>query len=254
MPIATDDGFDLLLSTIRAAFILKKPDAFDRAINHLKQAQQYVSPTKATTDRLGNKNEPVTRFPKPVVASMQVRVNKIQAIISEFGGKYTPREDFGPTPEQVVKPSRRDNILSLQESGRLTHDHVRAARELQDIIENITACVHAKGQKFERTSPGMVSDGHVERAYRWSKLYLPWHERMKTSKDGARKCRLVLAVLIDGLSLDMARRHCCMSYDRGHKYFVDAMDSFIDLRYQFQKMDYGKSVAQSAQHSIHQAL
>lgn len=221
-----DEDFSATLGAIKAAFALRKPDAVNKAMAHLMKYQSFVEPPRRTR---GQRKPSARPIPHDVAVIMRQRIAAIQDIIVENIRRFIPKPDVGPTPERASRPSSCDNIMSLEECGRIMGEHARAAREIQSIINFVTVSSQAKCQRFERSdpSPESMSLRHAEMSHKWSKIYLPWHVDLTSSKDGKRKERLTMLMLVDGLSLDRARCLCRMGYDRGHEYFVDAMDRFI---------------------------
>lgn len=214
----TPEPTDIVVLQIETAFVLRKPDAIRRA---LYQLREWETAAKAKTKRKEFSG----------AEALKKHCAHIQGLISANNGRYSPRLD-GPTPELASRPSNRDSIASLLDAGRITADQAMAAREIQKIIEIITRGSHAKCQTYQRGSnAGGSLSGLMpaEAAYRWSQRYVPWHAALKAKRDKGSKAIAEL-VVIEGYSLDMARRKMRMSYERGHNYLVDALDLYIEMR------------------------
>lgn len=199
------EPYDQILAVIANGFKLRRSDAITRAVRQLKE---------------WNKRPEVTRY-----------CEQIQQLIKSNVGKYTPRDRDGPTAEQATKPPRRDSIQSLEDADRLAPEQVSAAREIQRIVELITSSCHPRGQSYEKGSGGgpPTSLFSAEVAYRWSKVYVPWHIAMNARSDKRLK-KLAEKVILDNLSLDAARKQLRMSYERGYQMLTESLDMYVSLR------------------------
>ena len=151
--------------------------------------------------------------------------------MAENAGKYVPREDTGITPETAARPSMRDNVRALEMVERLTPEQAQACREIQKITEAMTAGLHARTQKYIRSSSGRGDHDHMktEIAYWWSNRYVPWRNWVSVYK-GHNANLLIDMFLLEGIALDKTRRILKMSYDRGYALLIECIDRYLEIR------------------------
>lgn len=219
-PAHPAEPYEEVISVLTSGFKLRRSDAISRSVRQLREWNEQIT---------GMEN----RGQKASVKALTAFCDEISKLIKANVGKYTPRDGFGPTPEQDAKPARRDSIKSLEDAGRLSADQVAAAREIQRIVELVTGCCHPRGQSFERQtggfSPGSLFSSEV--ACKWSENYLPWHRALRKRSD-KRIQKLAMKVIVDGWNLDAARCNLRMSYERGHRYLTEALDLYSGIREQ----------------------
>lgn len=218
MPFSANlEPYDEVVGVIEHSFKLRRSDAIPKALRQLCEWNKTIA-------AMERRKEPTARLIRDCC-------EKIQTLIKANVGKYSPRDHSGPTAEQAARPPVRDNIQSLEEANRLTAEQVAAAREIQRIVELITSSCHPRGQSFEKGTAAYRPNGllSAETAYRWSVLYVPWLTALRAAKDKRRK-RLARLVILDGVSLDAARRMLKMSYERGHAYLQDSLDLYIEIK------------------------
>ena len=209
---------DFIIRVIEQAFILRQRDAFQRCHRQIELWQNY--------SRLGGLTD-VQR------AAAAERIKKLRTIFLSYMNRYTPRDEEGPTPEAVVQRAYRgpDNVVALLENNKLTTDHERAVREIQNIVEAVTASQHARGPKFERGGTGGGNQDFLKNyiAHWWSWRYVPWSEQITTHYPAA-TVKMIRAFIIDGLSLSAARCIGRMSYGRALEILKRALDHYNKIK------------------------
>lgn len=211
---------EIVLTHITQAFLLRQGDAVRRAMSQLRNWQ-------ATLKGAQKRGEP------KLASEINQCCETLHRLIKANTGKYSPKFE-GQTAEMAAQPKGRDAILSLLEAERISPEQAMACREIQRIVEIITRGTHAKCQTYQKGSKAGSARGSsslmpAEVSLFWSRRYLPWHQRLAKKKDNRLK-KIAMLVVIDGVSLDRARRICRVSYDRGHKLLVEALDLYIEIR------------------------
>lgn len=218
MQHSEEQACEQTLEIIGRAFHLRRSDAMPRAI---KQAKLWHE-GRCGAIRRGD-----------MLSSHKLRAfyRKIQNLIAKNVGRYTPKEGSGPTPELSVRAPSRDSIRSLEDAGKISPSHAMAAREIQRVVEMITAGSHPKCQTYQRGSGGYRPSSLMsqETAYRWSQVYVPWHAAMAARTDKRLK-KVAELVIIDGYSLESARRTARMSWEKGLRYLIEAIDMYIKIK------------------------
>lgn len=202
-----DDEFSTTFVALVEAFTLRKPDARERANRLLVR---YLSDARYATD--GNR------------ALHRARANAITDLLNDHRNTSLKFDDFGPTPETSARPARIDPIKSLVESNHLTTTHERLARRIQRVHEAITRMVNVKTSKLERSYGGGAGNLPTMVALEHAQVYGPW--RMSLSSRKPATLKLVDLVLIDGLSLDTARRRCRFGWPRSATELRDALNLY----------------------------
>lgn len=220
MPFKSLEKYDDTVNIIEQGFKLRRNDALPRALKQVKTWRQQ---------RCGA----IKRKDFPTSHALRTFYRSIEALIHKNVGRYTPKDgSSGPTPEQAVRRPSKDSIQSLEDAGRITGEQAMAAREIQRIVEIITAGSHPKCQTYQKGGSTSYRPGGMlaaETAYRWSCVYVPWHTAMLAHSDKRLK-KLAELVIIDGISLDAARCSLRMSYERGHRYLTEAIDLYLEKR------------------------
>lgn len=218
MRSSSPEPYKEVVSVIEQAFRLRRLDAMPRAVTQLREWRHTIRV-------LDKRREGVEAM------AVKTACDAIQNMIDTNVGKYIPKDGDGPTPEQARYPVSRDSIKSLEDADRITPEQARAARDVQRIVEIITTGSKPKCQTYQRGAVGYRPMGFMtaETAYRWSQVYVPWMKALKLRKD-KRAHRLAVKVIIDGLSLDAARRQLRMSYEKAHEFLVDALDMYIKFK------------------------
>lgn len=200
-----DQDFNSTFAALVEAFRMRKPDARERANQLLVR---YASDARYATDGCR--------------ALHRARAEAIADLMNKNRNATLRFDDTGPTPETSARPSRIDPIKSLVESNHLNAEHERTARRIQRVQEALTRAVHVKTSKLERSSGG-TGNMPTLIAVELAQVYGPWRIRLTRKPD---VLRLVELVLIDGLSLDAARRRCRFGWPRSAIELRDALNLY----------------------------
>lgn len=208
---------DFTIAVIEQAFAMRKADAFQRCTRQIEEWTRRARSVFISVDEW---------------ALMVENTKHLKVIFLNHVNKYAPRADEGPTPETMAQRAYRgqDNVISLLEVGKLTTDHERAAREIQMTVEAITAALHARGPRFEKSSSygnGDFLKNHF--AHWWSWRYVPWCQSIETNYP-PRSSKMLRAFLQDGLSISAARQLARMSYERAITVLQDALDLYNKIK------------------------
>lgn len=218
MRSSSPEPYNEIVNVIEQAFRLRRVEAMPRAVGQLREWRHAIRV-------LDKRREGVEAM------AVKAACDALQAMIEKNVGKYIPKDGDGPTPEQARQPIARDSIKSLEDANRITPEQARAARDIQRIIEIITTGSKPKCQTYQKGAVGFRPTGFMtaETAVRWSMIYVPWHNALSRRRDKRVK-KLAEKVIVDGWSLDAARKHLRMSYERGHEFLVDALDLYIEIK------------------------
>jgi hypothetical protein len=223
--------FASTLATIRAGFELRKPDAWDNALrlrDKYARAGLALGEIAGTTDAVDRARESI------------MRAQAIDRLMVEFqhANLLQERGRFGPTPEATLRPGRDNSIAALVKAGHLDKGQESAAAQVAEVVEAITASLHARGGTDMRSTGGAkVGDFLPVRLSDWySYRYLPWVGAMfdnlkpdlQPATDGKQHqhLKLVFTVVVDGISLDTAVRPLGMGWRRGLRLLSNGLELY----------------------------
>jgi hypothetical protein len=226
--------FENTLAAIRAGFELRKPDAWDNALALREKYAQAgrdlgaIAGTDAVLDR---------------AREALMKAQAIEAVMVEYrnANLLQERGRFGPTPEATLRPGRDNSILALVKAGHLDKGQENAASEIAEVVEAITKSLHARGGTDLRSTGGAkMGDFLPPRLSDWySYRYLPWVGAMfdnrlpdlQPATDGKehQHLNLVLAVVVDGLSLLPAARAHRMAWRRGLRFLRNGLALYAHI-------------------------
>lgn len=144
---------------------------------------------------------------------------------------------LGPTPQlaatasrdQPCRPDRpgrvSDSVSRLERAGTISPAQADAAREIASTFEAVTAASAARICRYERSSRSGSGDLPQRVALIYSMVFKPWLCKL-TEKQRS----IVLAVVVDGLSLDTTRRNVRCSFKTAQSLLSSALDAFIQQK------------------------
>lgn len=174
-------------------------------------------------------------------ADGQPVVEKLKALLR----RHNPRDwapspvDAGPTPEASRPLRRRLNhpAEALNDSGHLSDDHLKHAREIANIVRHLTAGSAIKTARY--MVPSEYGDDDAKSAAERSasiadrgawlgllhrNVYRPWSQAMATNMP------LILAFLVDEESVESLRRRHRMRWAAALKIITDGLDAYARVR------------------------
>lgn len=219
---------EFIIAVIEQAFAMRKVDAFQRCNRQIDIWQRQKRSVSVSPDER---------------EKIQSRVKHLRSVFIAHLNKYAPREDDGANPEGMVHRAYRgpDNVASLMDAGKLTTDHERAVREIQAVIEAVTAAQHARGPRFEKSGSYGNNDfmkNYI--AHWWSWRYVPWSNAVMLKYE-PHPVRMIRGFITDGLSLSSARVIGRMSYERALVVLVDVLDMYNKIKQQDEEYDPDKA-------------
>lgn len=228
--------FENTLATIRAAFELRKPDAWDNA---LRLCEKYA--------RAGHELGAIASTDAVVERAREslMRAAAIDAVMQEYrnANLLQERGRFGPTPEATLRPGRDNSILALVKAGHLDKGQQNAAEQIAEVVEAVTRSLHARGGTDLRSTGGAkLGDFLPVRLSEWySYRYLPWIGAMYDNLppdmgrsgvvEGAeyQHLKLVLMVVVDGISLLPAARAHGMGWRRAMRLLSNGLALYAHI-------------------------
>ena len=156
------------------------------------------------------------------------------ALLEAMGHYSNPLSDeSGPTVEVLLQPARRDPITRLALSGKLDPDQVRSAREIEWVLQAMTAEVGSSAMRI--VSAGTAPKGSGRRggdvsshaAWLHAKVYRPWLERCDGS---ALRGKAVLDIVVHGVAVAVVARRERMRPARVEKLLGEALELYQRIR------------------------
>lgn len=236
--------FETTLARLRAGYVMRQSDAdenarrlrdgFERQAARLElqadAAEACIDEAMAAGGGPRISASPSTARAK--AAALRERAEKISALITEFThaalgrvGSDTP----GPTPEAKARgPSQATSVLRLFIAGTISAEHMAAADEICRIYEAIARPVGIKARSLDgamssnkSASFGIDYSGTndwIVRAHR--KWFRPWCEQLRALGT----LEFAFAVVVDGMSLEAARRRWRMNYKAAFRRLIFALE------------------------------
>jgi hypothetical protein len=209
-PAAEPELWKAHLAVLRQALRMRKPDASARVrseASRLEREIQALQERRALAERAGGNDALATQLAEAIAERLR-RVSDLAGLTRTFRGKAKD-DDPGPAAEVAVRPAAIDPIDLLHGKGRLTHDQVRAAREIGWVHEAITRAGRARVSRLSEIDQpkGWQEMPLPERAALvHAKRFVPWAERLR--RDAPATLDIVLRVAVLGMAIyPVARKH-----------------------------------------------
>lgn len=155
------------------------------------------------------------------------RLKQLQSLEGQAKRRPAKKEDEGKTPDRIDKPAIRNTIELLEQRRKISEEQARAAQTIQAIHEAVAAAGQLHAVNLEGAGGhGGFSDIVISStldAVR-SRKYLPWLQAMNESTPIAAK--IVLAIAVDGKSLDAAAREYGIRRAKALGYLKFGLDAY----------------------------
>ena len=259
MTDTADALFSGTLKTCRAAFEMRQPDARSNAellrdrflrevahqnkiiaIRHKLMAAASEAAQAATTAKVAEAYGTIVAQHVRGISFLTDKANVASRramafceLLEDFRFANLAPAPPGPTPEAVVKgrgPSKATSITRLHQAGKLQFHHAAAAAEIAIVYEAVVKSLLCRSRWPDAAGiSGSKSGGGVDYSHMpdWiadahALNYIPWTR--ETEKDHGRNVMaLVIDVVVDGVALDVARRHRRMAYPTALRKLIAAL-------------------------------
>ncbi len=191
----------------------------DAPANAQRLLERYTVAAADAQKEIAQLSDRMNRLLENASRSMD-RAQRISEITQHHLRKRTYHSTEGATPETKAKPKRANPVKALVALGHLTHDDERASAAILRCYEHASRGVMAKIRNYDTFIPPPKRSGRpthggtpTKADERHADIYMPWTKKIHETK--ALSLPFVFDIVVDGQSLDAARRTRRMSWDKG---------------------------------------
>lgn len=236
MPLTTEE--QLIISRCRAGYELRQADAERRVRNLISKYQRTADALLLRSAALWLEvlDDAAARAQEKAAAALEM-VEALTTVMLENAKRNLINGDQGPTVEQHTRAGlRQTTIQRLHDKGKISDDEARAADQIAEIYEAIVRGLMAKCRTLDGARvdvKGRSAALDYSKMSDWiadmhRHVYLPWVE-IVTKELAPGAVQLVIDVVVDGHTLNDARRARRMSYGAAFNRLVAALDRFAEI-------------------------
>lgn len=161
---------------------------------------------------------------------------RLGEIVAYHEGRRIYDKTDGPTAETVLmKKYHANSIKELVGKGHLDYGHEKAAEEIAECFESACRAGMAKARDYrmaiappKKRGPWRAEPTSAAVDRLRALVYLPWTRALHETK--ALDLPFVLDIVVDGCSLDAARKRCRVSWNRGLKMLKRSLSMWVEVK------------------------